>query len=102
MTHVVLVLLSPVGPVGLGPGPSVSEGLSGPVGHMGALTWNRSHRPGEEHLFQLLIYVTVMKDGVVGLKLGTGWLDLGGSIYVAGTWLALGDSVLVREPGQVS
>lgn len=59
--------------MGLGPGLSVPEGLSGPAVHMG---------PGMEqmpHGMLKIIFskVTVMKDGVVGLSLGTGWLGLG-------------------------
>lgn len=84
LTQVVLILLSPVGPVSLGPGFSVSEGLSRPVGHVGP--WHRTDACGlVKSIFSSLVYVTVMKDEVVGLNLGTGWLGLEGSIYVAGT-----------------
>lgn len=64
-------------PVGSGPGLSVPEGLSGPVGPTGA--WHGTDAPwrSEDHLFQLLVYVTVLKGGVVGLSLGTRWLGLG-------------------------
>lgn len=89
-----LCLSITVSPVGLKP-----EGLSGAIACMGFWHGTNDPWPGEQYLSQLLVYVTVKKNGVCWAEFGNrlSWPEMKYHSYVTGIFLGPGDDISTNE-----